>query len=219
MRLTREQVRLVDKLAIERYHIPGIVLMENAARSVFHAVRDAADWLKSCPVVIFCGPGNNGGDGLAVARHAHNYGMPVSIFLAVDPSSYRGDALTNWEIVQRMTLPVVDRLPNSTEAPVFVDAIFGTGLSKPPAGRTLDLIRLINDGGAYVIAVDTPSGLDCDTGVPLGECVRATETITFVAEKVGFANPACKQYTGGITVGDIGCPRELIEEVARGAVR
>ena len=215
IRLTRTQVREVDRLCVERYHIPGIVLMENAARAVFDEVQLVAGSMRADSVVIFCGPGNNGGDGLAVARHAHNFGMPVSIILAVDPQSYRGDARSNWEIVREMKIPIADAPPDSREAQIFIDALFGTGLSKPPAGKALELIEFINSQShAYAIAVDLPSGLDCDTGEPMGACVKAKNTVTFVAEKAGFANPRSTIYTGKVIVGDIGAPRELIQELS-----
>jgi NAD(P)H-hydrate epimerase len=77
------------------------------------------------------------------------------------------------------------------------------------------LVEIMNESGLPIVAIDVPSGLDCDSGESPGACVRATQTVSFLAEKVGFANPASKQYTGEVTVGDIGCPRELIEEVAK----
>ncbi len=217
LRLTRAQVREIDRRSIEEFHIPGIVLMENAARTVAGFAFEAADNYPHEPAFVFCGPGNNGGDGLAAARHLHNKRMKVEIVLAVDPSTYQGDARTNWEIVQRMRISVRNTVPDyhGTEVPIYVDALFGTGLTRSPQGVASDFIEHLNASGAYIIAVDLPSGLECDTGEPFKSCVRATETITFVAEKAGFANPVSKEYTGLITVADIGCPRELIEEVAR----
>src|SRR5688500_3676054 len=136
IRLTRAQVREVDRLAIEDYHVPGIVLMENAARAVADA---AAEMLGGdCtgrPVLILCGGGNNGGDGLAVARMLHNRGADVTIGLTVDPNRYKGDAQINWDIVRAMRLHAAQadhRTVETTDAVLLVDAIFGTGLGEAP---------------------------------------------------------------------------------------
>jgi hydroxyethylthiazole kinase-like uncharacterized protein yjeF len=219
LRLTRAQVREVDRIAIERYLIPGIVLMENAA----HAVADAAcemlggDCLGE--ILILCGGGNNGGDGLAVARHLHNRGADVSIMPTIDPAKYHGDALVNYRIARGMGLemsPVDPERVMSEPAVLIVDAIFGTGLEQPPRAPFDQIVDAIARTRVPVLAVDVPSGLDCDTGEPLGPaCVTANVTVTFVAEKAGFANPASSRYLGHVTVGDIGAPRELVEEVTR----
>jgi NAD(P)H-hydrate epimerase len=97
----------------------------------------------------------------------------------------------------------------------MIDAIFGTGLAQKPREPFGDLVDAIAETENDVLAIDVPSGLDCDTGQPLGPCVRATRTVTFVAEKAGFANPNSRQYTGEITVAGIGCPIEIIEHVRR----
>jgi NAD(P)H-hydrate epimerase len=221
LRLTRAQVREIDRRAIEEYHIPGIVLMENAARGVaakvgFHYRRHRH--LANPRTLIVCGGGNNGGDGLAVARRLHNRGFKrVQIVLANPIDRYTGDALTNLKIVQAMKIPLwtadPDQLPEAwTSFDLVVDALFGTGLTSTP--RDTKWIDLMNQQPAPILAVDLPSGLDCDTGKPLGTCVKAKYTVTFVAEKAGFANPESKQYTGEVHVGDIGCPPELINRVA-----
>jgi NAD(P)H-hydrate epimerase len=216
IRLSRAQVREIDRRAIEQYQIPGIVLMENAARAVADV---ATRMLKSVPapsVEIICGGGNNGGDGLAVARHLHNHGLDVEIALAVNPEQYRGDALINWRIVEAMRLPTVPvedaNIPvDGGVVDLVIDALFGTGLTAPP--REPQWIELMNSSGLPILAIDVPSGLDCDTGKPLGACVEATMTITFVAEKIGFTNPDARKYLGEVIVGDIGCPIELIDAV------
>lgn len=216
LRLTRNQVREVDRLAIERYRIPGIVLMENAARG---AAAVALAMLRGAPhasALILCGGGNNGGDGLAVARHLHNRSIALTIGLCTDPASYKGDALTNWQIVQAMALPCVPATPQliaTSPATLIIDAIFGTGLAQPPRPPFAELAEAVNQSGRAVLAIDLPSGLDCDIGTPLQTCIRATRTVSFVAQKAGFANPASRAYTGKITVADIGCPRELIAQV------
>lgn len=214
LRLTRAQVREVDRLAVERYALPSILLMENAARGLADVATLMLHGIDFPTVLVVCGGGNNGGDGLAVARHLHNRAAHVHVIPTIDPERYRGDAAINWEVVRRMGIassrgPIVGLSPH-----LIIDALFGTGLSGAVRDSEVQWIDLINAQQAPVLAADIPSGLDCDTGEPLGACVRATRTVTFVAEKVGFANPASRQYTGEVTVADIGAPRELIAEVA-----
>jgi NAD(P)H-hydrate epimerase len=218
-RLTRAQVREVDRLAIETYRIPGIVLMENAARAAVEVARDMLDSNCVGQILILCGGGNNGGDGLAVARHLRNLGGDVFIALTTDPAKYKGDAKINWDIVQAMKIKTFTADPErilTSRAILIVDAVFGTGLSEPPRGPFPELVSAVHKSGVPVLAIDLPSGMDCDTGEPLGACIKAHRTITFVAEKMGFENPNAAQYTGQVSVGSIGCPIELIDEVLRG---
>lgn len=220
IRLTRAQVREVDRRAIEDYHIPGIVLMENAA---LHAADLAWEMIgrSRANVAIVCGPGNNGGDGFAIARHLLNRGLYVDLLIPnLTPAfNYKGDAAINAQIIRSMGLKMQDiydsdDILNSAAIDLVIDALFGTGLTRPPEGDAAKLIDLMNSCGLPILAIDLPSGLDCDTGEPLGPaCIRATQTVTFVAEKSGFANPNSRQYTGTITVADIGAPRELIQAV------
>ncbi len=216
MPLSRTQVREIDRRSIEEFHIPGIVLMENASRGVADAVTEELVALRGKPngsVLILCGGGNNGGDGLAAARHLHNRGNSVRIGLTTDSSKYHGDALINWQIVQAMGLSVFDATPEAiraSKADLIVDAIFGTGLTQPPRDPFREIVEAIESTGIAVLAVDLPSGLDCDTGLPLGVAVRARRTVTFVAEKIGFSKAEARTYTGRVTVAEIGCPRELV---------
>ena len=220
MFLTRAQVREIDRRSIEQYHIPGVVLMENAARAAAQVAGEMLKNPRNAQVLILCGGGNNGGDGLAVARHLHNLAAHVNIALTTDPARYSGEALVNWQIVSAMKLPTQPATPQligSSEAALILDAIFGTGLSQPPRDPFGQIAQAVNKCKKPVLAIDIPSGLDCDTGQPLGACIAATRTITFVAQKAGFASPQARQYLGTVTVGDIGCPRELIEDIARGS--
>jgi len=210
--LTRAQVREIDRRAIEEFGVPGVVFMENAGRG-------AAEILLSLgvkgPVVICCGKGNNGGDGFVIARHLDNHGIPVQVLLFAKPEELTGDAAINCHIIERSKLPIHVQ-PNLSEMPALlssaewiVDALFGTGLRgnvREPFGN---IIGAINASGKSVLAVDIPSGLDCDTGLPLGPTIKAAHTATFVAQKVGFANPAAKEYLGRVHVVDIGAPRGI----------
>jgi NAD(P)H-hydrate epimerase len=212
-RLTRAQVREIDRQSIEEFHIPEVVLMENAARAATDAACDMLDGECTGTILILCGGGNNGGDGLAVARHLHNQGADVSLALTIDPAKYKGAALTNWQIVSAMNIAWELANPAkiaSTSAILLVDAIFGTGLTEPPREPFGEIVTAIEASRVPVLAIDVPSGLDCDTGLLLGACIKATRTVTFVAEKVGFGNPIAQEYLGEVIVGSIGCPIELI---------
>jgi NAD(P)H-hydrate epimerase len=214
--LTRSQVRDIDRRAIQEFGVPGVVLMENAGRN-------AAELLMSLgvtgPVLICCGKGNNGGDGFVVARHLDNHGIPVKVLLFARPEDITGDAAINLHIIQHSHLPLLVQ-PNASDlagelanAGWIVDALFGTGLSGPLRAPWDGIIETINASAKPVLAIDIPSGLDCDTGMPLGPTIRATHTVTFVAQKVGFANPAAQEWLGQVHVADIGAPRKILSPV------
>jgi NAD(P)H-hydrate epimerase len=218
LRLTRAQVRAVDRIAIEVYQIPGILLMENAARGFTDELFRSLPLAVLAHPLILCGGGNNGGDGLAIARHLHNRGCDVTIALTIDPTRYTGDALINWRITQAMRLRTTTATPEfigTSPATLLIDAIFGTGLTTAPRAETHEVIEAINRSDKPTIAVDLPSGLDCDTGQPLGPCVRATRTITFAAEKTGFTASGAAHWLGPVTLVDIGCPPETIAMAIR----
>jgi len=215
--LSRAQVSELDRRAIEEYGVPGVVLMENAGRG-------AAEILLRLgvhgQVVLCCGKGNNGGDGFVIARHLDNAGVPVRVLLFCAPEDLTGDAAINQRILARAGLPLqvftgealdAGRLRQElAPAEWVVDALFGTGLSGPVRAPLNRVITAINECPARVLAVDIPSGLDCDTGEPLGPTVRAHHTVTFVAQKKGFANPAAGPWLGRVHVADIGAPRVLL---------
>ncbi len=218
--LSRDQIREVDRRAIDHYGIPGIVLMENASRGLFKSAERMLAKAGGSRVVIIAGTGNNAGDGFAVARHLHNAGYLPIIVIVGQESRIAADARTNLEIIKRMGLclkllsqdqrglaELADELPR---AELVIDAIFGTGWSGQVRGFYKDVIEQINASSIPVLAVDIPSGLDCDTGQPLGLAVRAQTTVTFVARKIGFDAPGADAYTGKVIVADIGAPIELI---------
>jgi NAD(P)H-hydrate epimerase len=220
MFLTRAQVREIDRRAIEEYGVAGVVLMENAGRG-------AAEMLIALGihgrVLVCCGKGNNGGDGFVIARHLGNRGVNVHTILFVRPEDLSGDALINYRILERggyplsvMADPDFDILKRELDRSEWiVDALFGTGLSGPVRPPFDKVIEAINARQGGVFAVDIPSGLDCDTGVPLGATVRAAHTVTFVASKTGFANPAAAEWLGQVHVADIGVPFVLIDRHQR----
>ena len=215
IRLTRAQVREVDRIAIEEYGIPGIVLMENAARQLAEAVHRPG---ASRRVLVVCGGGNNAGDGYAAARHLGNWGHTVSILALVPIEQLKGDARTMADIAVRCGIPIArDLSVLSREHDVIVDALFGTGLSRTPEGVFADAIALINarPPSTQVIAADVPSGLDCDTGNPFDPCIRADITVTFVAEKVGFPIESARTVLGTVLIADIGAPSVLVDRALR----
>jgi NAD(P)H-hydrate epimerase len=223
MALTRAQAREFDRRALDEYGVPGVVLMENAGRGVAVQMRKYNP--KKRRVIVCCGKGNNGGDGFVVARHLDNFGWPVKILLFAKPSELTGDAAVMFDIVKRSRLRqeyvlldglrVEDYL--NEELTMFgdgwiVDALFGTGLSgavREPFDR---VIAAMNASPAPVLAVDIPSGLDCDTGQPLGIAVRADVTATFIDRKQGFLEPDAQPWLGEVHVVDIGAPRALVEQ-------
>jgi NAD(P)H-hydrate epimerase len=225
MFLTRQQVREVDRLAIEEFGVPGVVLMENAGRG-------AAELLRALGVhgrvVLCCGKGNNGGDGFVIARHLDNWQIPVRVLLFALPGELQGDALINYRIIRQSGLAIeVHAEPVNwpavrqelAGAEWIVDALFGTGLSGPLRAPFDEVIRTINARSARVLAVDIPSGLDCDSGRPLGVCVRAKHTATFVALKRGFAEPTAKEWLGQVHVLDIGAPRRIVQSIWNGTTK
>ena len=219
--LSRAEVRDVDRRAISLFGVPGVVLMENAGAGV-------ARLLESLdirgPVIIACGKGNNGGDGFVIARHLDSAGYPVQLLLACPPEQIGGDAAVNLQIAQRAGLPIEQLANGNLEewqaalagADWVIDALLGTGASGPPTGTVAVAIAAINairdQTAARVLAVDLPSGLDCDTGQTAGACIRADHTATFVAPKQGFDSAGAATYTGRVEVIGIGAPRPALPE-------
>jgi len=209
---TGEQVRSIDRKAIDHYGMKSLVLMENAGRGCADKLCELGIVGK---VVIVCGKGNNGGDGLVIARHLDARGHSVRVMLAAKPDELQGDAGANYSVLKSSGIPIVgierwiEELPG---ADWVVDALLGTGASGDPRPPMSGLIEQLNGANARKLAVDLPSGLDCDTGIPGNPTFRADHTCTFVAPKVGFANPAAREFLGTVSVHDIGVPRKLLDE-------
>jgi ADP-dependent NAD(P)H-hydrate dehydratase / NAD(P)H-hydrate epimerase len=220
--LTAAQMGSVDRLTTERFLIPSILLMENAGRSFADELSKASPGLDNKRILIFCGRGNNGGDGLVVARYLALRGANPSILLFCDPDMLKGDARTNWEIVQAMKLPV-QILSTSASAKsylrkadipdIIVDALFGTGLSKPIGADFRPVVEWINRASsqAFVAAVDIPSGLRADSFQIPGPAVRAKLTVTFSALKIAHVMPPAVDLAGKIVLAAIGSPPVLFE--------
>ncbi len=214
--LTCEQVRVIDRLAAEEYAMPTIVLMENASANAARMILGEFSELANPSAAIFCGPGNNGGDGFAVGRHLHNAGWSVHIIRAVPPEKIKGDALVNYTIVSKMGLAISGAETAEsvlTRADVVVDALLGTGSTGKARPPIDGLIEKINACDKPVVSLDIPSGLDCVEGKACEPTIRAWHTITFVAVKDIFLLPSVEPYVGRLHVAQIGVPIELIERV------
>lgn len=210
-----EEMRSIDRIAMEKYKIPGIVLMENAAIA---CVKEIEKLYKDfvCPNVgIFCGKGNNGGDGFAIARHLHNKGYNVTVFLTAG-DNILGDAFINFEILSEMGIKVINlqNAPQSLdEFDLIIDAIFGTGFKGEVNGLCKDVINAINDSSVYTIAVDIPSGVNADSGEVKSVCIKADKTMTFAAYKAGLLMYPGADYVGELVVGDISVPKAAFDEM------
>jgi NAD(P)H-hydrate epimerase len=243
---TREQSRMVDRIAVEEYGFSGLMLMENAGRGVADVL---CGFGIAGPVVICCGKGNNAGDGFVVARHLDLRGHAVRVLLWSNPEELTGDAATNFHILAKTDVPIevfrglsqfsskegqsrfsggLSQFSSDENGTVpfarletlfsgaswIVDALLGTGARGEPRPPIDAVIDQLNAAAAPKLAIDLPSGLDCDTGQPARHTIRAAETCTFVTAKTGFLAPTAAPYVGRLHVLDIGVPRKIIEQVA-----
>jgi NAD(P)H-hydrate epimerase len=214
--LSRDEVRAFDSWAINELGVPGVVLMENAGRSCAELIKEKLAGLAEPKVCIFCGTGNNGGDGYVIARHLLNSDFRVVVVIVGDRRRVKGDAKMNLDILTSLGQPIEELSLSASDVAekvggvtgdtdMIVDSLFGTGLKGDLSGEYRQLVETINAQNRSVLAVDIPSGLDCDSGQPLGAAVRAAYTVTFAAVKKGFASSGrVYEYTGEIYVASIG---------------
>jgi NAD(P)H-hydrate epimerase len=219
--LNAEQMRNIDRRTTERFGVPSIVLMENAAAAVVEAMFER--YPDSDRVALVCGTGANGGDGFAVARHLENRGVVPVIIVVGERSSIRGDARINLEVCQRLGIPIYDvrraddvetALAHAADADLLIDAIFGTGLNRAPAGIQADVIRALAELRIPVLAVDLPSGTNASSHEPFDPCVQAEVTVTFAAPKLCHVFEPAARYCGEVIVADITIPEIAIEDEA-----
>jgi len=227
--LTAEEMRRIDRHAIDEIGIPSLVLMENAGRGVAEEVAALAPrigkrWL------VMAGKGNNGADGVVAARHLANAGFQVAVVYAAEPDILTGEAAVQRDIARRLEIPLTAYSEGGVDWRDWdgvIDALLGTGAGGAPRGVTAEMIRVLNASGKPVVAVDIPSGLDADTGQVHDPCVRAVKTVTFAFKKRGLAQYPGLSYAGEVAVRDIGIPAavadkfgvsvfELDEDVFRG---
>jgi NAD(P)H-hydrate epimerase len=214
--MTRRQMREYDRIAIEERGIPGSVLMEHAGRGAAGVALEMLGAKRRA--VVLAGPGNNGGDGFVVARHLLNSGHTVETFLAAKRAGFKGDALLNLGALEAMGAKVFE-LGGETdleavrksvrEADLVVDALLGTGMTRPADGAIGALIDLVNGSGTEVLAIDLPSGLDADTGRPLGKAIRAKATATFGHLKRGLVIHPGAELAGRVHVIPLDVPAEV----------
>ena len=216
-----ERIRAVDRIAIADFAMPSTILMENAGRG-------AADWIIAhvpahVRAAILCGVGNNGGDGLVIARHLHAAHIGVVVWMIGEPSRMTSDTATNYAILSKTSVPcrwiamdsnddeLGSMIQDVTQADIILDALLGTGASGSPRGSIATAIRVANESPARRFAIDIPSGLDGGSGLPNTPTFRAEATLTFVASKIGFESPNALPYVGRVIVLPIGVPPEVID--------
>ena len=231
--VTAKEMKELDSRAINQRGVPASLLMENAGKAI---VVEALKTGKKGKVFVFCGYGNNGGDGLVASRYLLRNNYPVETFLVGNPKPFSPEAQANYQALVAMnhtplTLPsplapkahsplarrgedkgegVIKTFDALPVPDLVIDAIFGIGLKGILDEFFLKLIDRINGFGCPVIAADVPSGLDADTGKPLGAAVRAWKTVTLSYPKIGFQNPAAKEYLGEVICVDIGLPQNIM---------
>ena len=200
------QAKAFDRQAQEKYGVSSIVLMENAGRSV---AEEALKMLRGRKrVAVVCGVGNNGGDGFVATRHLLNRGIKVKVYLLGSKAKLKSDPRTNLNILRKIGLKAISAksvrdLSGIKSADLIIDAIFGIGLNSQVREPYLSVIQFLNQTKIPILAVDVSSGLDADTGKPWGAAVKANQTVTFVASKIGFSKADGPRYCGKIVVRDI----------------
>jgi ADP-dependent NAD(P)H-hydrate dehydratase / NAD(P)H-hydrate epimerase len=210
---TAQQMKNLDQQTIQEFGLPGLVLMENAARGAVQVI--VSQYPQARSIAVFCGKGNNGGDGMAVARYCHSLGLKVTIYLTGPKTGLKGDAAVQGLLADTLQVPLVE-LNEETDlsalkqeispSDLLIDALLGTGIEKEVQGLFRNLIELINELPIPVVAVDIPSGLSSDSGRPLGLCIQADLTVTFGLPKIGqILFPGCG-FVGRLFVVDIGLP-------------
>ena len=218
MLLSCRQCRQFDRIAIEEYGMPGIVLMENAGvactQQIFQHCMDQ-------PTVILCGSGNNGGDGFVIARHLANAKVPVSVVLMAEPTKILGDAKINYDVLGKMDTSIsraetswteddfLNAFRSLSDDPLIVDAMLGTGAKGPLREPYTAAVKSANRMSARRVAIDIPTGLDADTG-ETELAFMADLTCSFIARKTGFENQNAQQWLGKVEVIDIGAPHEIL---------
>jgi hydroxyethylthiazole kinase-like uncharacterized protein yjeF len=212
--VTAEEMRVIDRRTIEGYGIPGAVLMEKAGLAVVSRIKEVFGRRR---VIAVAGSGNNGGDGLVVARNLYSEGWDVKVFLTTKPEDLKGDALLQYKVASKFGVKIYPIREFLTYYPslitrdsLIVDALLGTGLSKNVTGTLSEVIHILNRLNIEIISVDIPSGISSDNGQVMGAAVRANYTVTFGLPKRGqFLYPGA-QYTGKLFIEDIGFPQELL---------
>jgi NAD(P)H-hydrate epimerase len=219
--VTVSQIQKLDRTAIGTYGISSLILMENAGIAVS---REAVKMVRSdrAPINIFCGVGNNGGDGFVAARHLVNAGLNVNVFIVGESKTLKSDAAVNYKVlvksgtsvkkILRMTPVITEQIFRSS---LCIDALFGAGLNRKIGSPASEVIDAINHYSRKVLAVDIPSGLDGTSGKIHGAGIRADVTVTMTFPKKGFYQNSGPQCCGRVVVADIGIPKPLIARILK----
>jgi NAD(P)H-hydrate epimerase len=220
--VTADEMQAMDRLTIEDFGIPGMVLMENAGRGATRFLLEQFPDIEHKTVGVMAGRGNNGGDGFVMARCLKQKGIQVQVFLLAETGRVQGDALANLKLLKPLGVPVVE-IPDEASfsklnaemqgVDLWIDAILGTGLSSDVKGYFRRIIDYLNSLNKPVFAVDLPSGLNSDTGQPCGTCIRAAATATFAYAKTGHMVYPGADYTGNLKIVDIGIPPHIVAAV------
>jgi ADP-dependent NAD(P)H-hydrate dehydratase / NAD(P)H-hydrate epimerase len=212
---TAQQVRDLDRRAIDGFGVPGYELMTRAGHAALNALR--APWPAARSICVLCGPGNNGGDGYVIARVARAQGLRATVVALADPQGLRGDARRAYDDFAAAGGHCEPWTLHALDADVIVDAIFGTGLVREVTGQPAEIIHAINASRRPVVAVDVPSGLHADTGALLGVAVRADVTVTFIGRKLGFYMGHGQDAVGRLVFDDLGVPRDTYRDMPAAA--
>jgi hydroxyethylthiazole kinase-like uncharacterized protein yjeF len=220
--VTAAEMRRLDQLTIQRYGIPGHVLMERAGNGATRVLLEQFPHVRRKRVVVVAGKGKNGGDGFVIARLLHRKNVRADVVLLGKATDVTGDAARMLKALRRSRVPIIEVATNKdvaklsaklADAALLVDAIFGTGLNAPVEGRYAEILHLMNASGVPIFAVDMPSGLDADRGTPLGVAVQAEATATFGFAKVGQVIYPGVDHVGTLAVVDIGIASQAVAEV------
>ncbi len=218
--ITAYQAQKIDFIAVRRFGVPSIVMMENAGRGAALLIAHKVKKPKATNVCVVCGSGNNGGDGLVIARYLSNLGFHVRVFFVGRSSQLKENVKVNYAIIKKMKIPAVNLqratssfLSSVHQADIIVDALFGIGLNRDLQEPFLSIIEAINQSHRKVVSVDVPSGLNATTGKMHGACIKANATATFVLPKKGFFDHEGLRCCGRIHVVDIGIPSLAIHSV------
>jgi hydroxyethylthiazole kinase-like uncharacterized protein yjeF len=215
--VTTKEMKTLDSRVISGMGVPGLVLMENACMGVVNTIEEIIGDVDGKLIRIYCGPGNNGGDGFAAARHLMNRAARLEVYLIGNQKNLTPDAKANrdWLIEMGGTVSPINKITDiavAIPADIAVDALLGTGIQAAARGLTAEIIKLINEKEGCVVAVDIPSGVEGSTGKVKGPAVKATATVTMGLPKIGLVVPPGRNYAGDIKVIDIGIPRRFINE-------
>ena len=213
--VSARQMREIDRVTSEKYKISSLILMENAGRAAACGLERSVKNLRKKKIAVVCGSGNNAGDGFVAARYLFNGGFNVKVIMTKPASSFKGDCLTNFEILKKIKVPLSKKLKDISAAAVIVDAVLGTGINGSVSGLAQKAVKMINDSKTYVLSIDIPSGLGSDLLSETGEIVKADKTITLALMKNVFKYKKAAKYTGKIEVADIGIPKPAIRDILK----